>query len=146
MKKTELLTKEDIILINKSVVEHIEETFSPPHNIIPNESELIYLLKIFEVEVAGEPLYPRIYHKAGVYMQILCHMFKTGSRQTAIASALLFLQLNGYNLKREITDKILTNFTVSVNLGEKSLEEVQKWFEKNIEEDRIFFTKIESHK
>ncbi len=134
MKKTELLRKKDVVLINKLTIEDVGGNFVPPSNFL-HESNLDYLIEIVEAEVFGSKMYPEIYHKAGLYMYniIANHIFSDGNKRTGLESALLFLQLNDYDLKLEVTDEILINFTLSVAAGEKTLEEVQKWFEENIE-------------
>lgn len=134
MKKVELLRKKDVVLINKLTIEDVGGNFVPPQNFL-HESNLDYLIEIVEAEIFGSQMYPEIYHKAGLYMYniIANHIFQDGNKRTGLESALLFLQLNNYDLKQTVTNEILTNFTLSVAAGEKTLEEVQKWFEENIE-------------
>jgi death-on-curing protein len=69
-----------------------------------------------------------------MYNIIANHIFQDGNKRTGLESALLFLQLNNYDLKISVTNDILTDFTLSVAAGQKTLEEVQKWFEENIME------------
>ena len=134
MKKLELLRKKDVVLINKLTIQDVGGNFVPPFNFL-HESNLDYLIEIVESEMFGSQMYPEIYHKAGVYMYniIANHIFQDGNKRTGLESALLFLQLNGYDLKETVTNETLTNFTLSVAAGERTLEEIQKWFEENIE-------------
>lgn len=127
------LSKEQIIIINRFQVERFGGNFVPPHNFL-KESNLDYLLEIIESELFGEPLYPKIHHKAGLYMHSITsnHVFQDGNKRTGLQAANIFLKANGYNYKNSVNDEILTNFTLSVATGEKTLEEVQKWFEENI--------------
>ncbi|MBC8153385.1 MAG: type II toxin-antitoxin system death-on-curing family toxin [Bacteroidetes bacterium] len=73
-----------------------------------------------------------MYQKAELYFfSIICnHIFQDGNKRTGLEAALLFLQLNGYDLV--VDDNLLTNFTLSVASGEQSLEQVQAWFEAHI--------------
>lgn len=131
----ELLRKKDIILINKLTIEDVGGNFVPPQNFL-HESNLDYLIEAVDAEMFGDKMYPTIHQKAGLYMYniIANHIFQDGNKRTGLESALLFLQLNNYDLKISITNEILTNFTLSVTAGEKTLEEVQKWFEESIRE------------
>lgn len=127
------LSKEQIIKINKIQVERFGGNFVPPTNFL-KESSLDYLLEIIDSELFGEPLYPQIHHKAGLYMHsIVCnHVFQDGNKRTGLQAANIFLKANGYSYKNTVNDDILTDFTLSVAAGQKTLEEVQKWFEENI--------------
>lgn len=131
----ELLRKKDIILINKLTIEDVGGNFVPPQNFL-HESNLDYLIEAVDAEMFGDKMYPTIHQKAGLYMYniIANHIFQDGNKRTGLESALLFLQLNNYDLKISITNEILTNFTLSVAAGQKTLEEVQKWFEESIRE------------
>ena len=48
----------------------------------------------------GEDLYPTLFYKAAALMHSLLknHQFVDGNKRTALASAGIFLKLNGYNL------------------------------------------------
>ena len=56
---------------------------------------------------------------------IICnHIFQ--DKRTGLEAALLFLQLNGYDLIMD--DEPLTQFTLDVASGLHTLETVQEWF------------------
>ena len=131
----QLLQKKDVILINKLTIEDVGGNFVPPYNFL-HESNLDYLIEIVDVEMFGDKMYPTISQKAGLYMYniIANHIFQDGNKRTGLESALLFLQLNNYDLKSSVTNAILTEFTLSVAAGKKSLEEAQKWLEESIVE------------
>lgn len=78
----------------------------------------------------GKDLYPDIFHKAAAFMESLIknHPFIDGNKRTAITSAGIFLQINGYLL--ETVQKELERFTLSVVTGKPSLEDTVKWFSK----------------
>lgn len=127
------LSKEAIITINKHQLEVYGGNFVPPQNFL-HEENLDYLLEIIDSEMFGQPLYPEIYHKAGLYMFniIANHVFQNGNKRPGLQSANVFLKSNGYRYKDEITDEVLTDFTLEVASGKYTLEEVQTWFEENI--------------
>ncbi|MGF1533845.1 MAG: type II toxin-antitoxin system death-on-curing family toxin [Bernardetiaceae bacterium] len=129
----EYLRKTDIILINKWTIEDVGGNFVPTHNLL-HEENLDYLLDAVQAEVFGTPLYPDLHHKAGLYMFniISNHIFQDGNKRTGLEAALLFLQLNDYDLV--IDDQTLIQFTNAVASGEQTLEEVQAWFAQHITE------------
>lgn len=128
----EYLTKKDITTINFLTIEDVGGNFVPPYNFL-HEENLDYLLEAVQAEMFGAPLYPEIYQKAGVYMfnVIANHIFQDGNKRTGLEAALLFLQLNNYDLV--IDDQTLIDFTLSAASGELSLEQVQDFFKNNIQ-------------
>jgi len=146
----EYLTKEDIILINQKTIKQHGGNFVPPANLL-NESPLDYLVDIIDAEMFGDPLYPEVPDKAAVYMFniISNHIFSDGNKRTGLASALLFLKLNDYQLKKSLakiqiegnrfipqigssTTEILIAFTLEMASGQLSLENSRQWFAENI--------------
>jgi death-on-curing protein len=128
----ELLQKSDIVRINMLAIQDTGGNFIPPHNFL-HEENLDYLVEIVGATAFGEELYPQIYHKAGLYMfnVVANHIFQDGNKRTGLEAALLFLQLNDYDLIVE--DDLLISFTLSVASAELSLYEVQEWFAKHIQ-------------
>lgn len=146
----EYLEEEDIILINKLTIKRHGGNFVPPFNLL-NGASLKYLIEAVEGKVFGKELYTGMHGKAGFYMFSIIsnHVFQDGNKRTGLESALLFLKLNGYQLKEkltritfqlkeipkdgETTNQILYNFTMEMASGEINLEECGLWFEANIE-------------
>lgn len=128
----EYLQKEDITRINFLTIEHVGGNFVPPTNFL-HEDNLDYLLEAVQAEMFGAPLYPDIHHKAGLYFFniISNHIFQDGNKRTGLEAALLFLQLNGYDLI--VDDDVLINFTLAVASAEHTLETVQAWFKDHIQ-------------
>lgn len=126
------LQKEDITRINYLTIKHVGGNFVPPANFL-HEENLDYLLEAVQAEMFGAPLYPEIYHKAGLYFFniISNHIFQDGNKRTGLEAALLFLQLNGYDLT--VADEMLIDFTLAVASAEHTLETVQDWFNQYIQ-------------
>ncbi len=78
----------------------------------------------------SENLYPDICHKAAALMESIIknHPFIDGNKRTAITSAGIFLQINGYYLKT--TQNELELFTIKVATGKISFENIVEWFKK----------------
>ena len=68
------------------------------------------------------------------FYNIICnHIFSDGNKRTGLAVALVFLVLNGYQLKEGIVGDVLFNFVTSVASGQITLDECRNWFKNNIE-------------
>lgn len=85
------LTKAEVIAINHNQVNLFGGNFVPPANFL-HEENLDYLLEAVQADMFGEPLYPKIYQKAGVYLfNIICnHIFQDGNKRTGLQSVLIF--------------------------------------------------------
>jgi death-on-curing protein len=127
------LNKKEIVRINKIQVTKFGGSFVPEENFL-NEENLDYLVEAIHAKMFGEPLYPEIYQKAGLYMyNIVCnHIFQDGNKRTGLQAAMIFLMLNGYTFNSSVNDELLIDFTIAVASGESSLEGVQSWFQENI--------------
>ncbi|MDO8270283.1 MAG: type II toxin-antitoxin system death-on-curing family toxin [Candidatus Levybacteria bacterium] len=81
----------------------------------------------------GNDLYESIFDKAAALLQSLLknHPFVDGNKRTALSSAAIFLQLNGYGLINSHNEEI--EFAVSVDNQHLSLEEISDWLKKNSE-------------
>lgn len=129
------LTKKRVIKLNKqSYLEH-GGSFIPPYNFL-HEENLDYLLEIVQSEMFGEPLYPTIADKAAVYFyNIICnHIFQDGNKRTGLGCALVFLNLNNFEVNPLLDENILFDFTIQTASGQISLDECRAWFTENIVE------------
>ena len=126
------LTKQEICFLNKNNIERFGGNFVSPNNFL-HENSLDYLVEIVGVDLFGEPMYPTIYHKAGVYLYniISNHIFTDGNKRTGLDACILFLHFNQYQLRPTVTDQILTDFIISVASADQSLESVQEWIKAN---------------
>jgi death on curing protein len=132
------LTKKRVIQLNKATVDAHGGNFMPPNNFL-HEENLDYLLEAVQAEMFGQPLYPNISDKAAIYCyNIICnHIFSDGNKRTGLASALLFLNLNGFDLSLDINDNLLTNYILKIASGESNLEECRAWFAENVVETLV---------
>ncbi len=127
-----LLTKEEIVFLNKNNIARFGGNFVPPFNFL-NENSLDYLVDIVDAVLFGEPMYPEINHKAAIYLFniISNHIFTDGNKRTGLDACILFLDFNGYQLSESVTNQILTDFILSVASGKHTLETVQEWLKLN---------------
>jgi death on curing protein len=128
------ISKKNIITINERTIKAHGGNFVPPHNFL-HESNLDYLIEIIDAEMFGEPLYPHIWDKAAIYLyNIICnHIFSDGNKRTGLEAALLFLEINGYRVKLNLSQDDLLNFVIEIASGQKTLDECRDWLKDNIE-------------
>lgn len=83
----------------------------------------------------GKDLYPDIFDKAASLMHSLLknHPFIDGNKRTALASAGIFLKLNGYNLENKHKDEL--QFVLNVENESITLEEIALWLKSNVKKD-----------
>lgn len=79
----------------------------------------------------GRELHPGLASKAAAYHFHLCsnHPFVDGNKRVAVATAELFLILNGFELSA--TDDEIEELTLGVARGEMSKDQVVEFFEKH---------------
>lgn len=77
---------------------------------------------------SGKELYPDVFHKAAALMESLIrnHPFIDGNKRTAITSAGIFLEMNGYFL--ETSQKELERFTLTMAIERVSIQDAAEWF------------------
>ena len=128
------LTKDEVIAINHNQIKVFGGHFVPPTNFL-HEENLDYLLEAVQAEMFGEPLYPDIHQKAGVYLFNIIgnHIFQDGNKRTGLQAAIIFLLLNRYQFIDSVDDDQLINFTLAVASAEHTLESVQDWLNAHIQ-------------
>jgi death-on-curing protein len=131
---TRILTKEEIIFLNKNNISRFGGNYVAPNNLL-HENSLDYLVDIIDAELFGEKMYPQIQDKASVYLfsVISNHIFTDGNKRAGLDSCLLFLDYNNYKLSESVTNPILTDFILSIASGQETLESVQNWIKINTE-------------
>jgi death-on-curing protein len=76
----------------------------------------------------GDDLYPDLFLKAAALMDSIIrnHLFLDGNKRTGIASAVIFLKMNGWFFKT--TDSEMAQFTLSCAQAQASLDDIAAWF------------------
>jgi len=84
----------------------------------------------------GKDLYPDIFRKAAALMESLIksHPFVDGNKRTAVTSAGIFLQMNGFSL--EVPQKELVRFAVAYAAKNLSFDEAVVWFMNQTRRDK----------
>lgn len=125
---SETLSVDEIVAINREQIEAFEGSFYGVDN-LHNLNSLEYALGAIQAVVFGEPLHPTLAAKAAklCYEIIAMHVFHDGNKRTGLATAQVFLQLNGYDIHFD-TDEAL-QMTLSIATRAMEYEEVVPWFE-----------------
>jgi death-on-curing protein len=81
----------------------------------------------------GDDLHPDIFIKAAALLHALIqnHPFVDGNKRTGTLAAILFLELNGYELNAK--NKELESFALRVAISRISLSEIADWLRKKCE-------------
>jgi death-on-curing protein len=148
MKKLIYLTKKEIIDSNKAVIDVYGGNYLPPYNLL-NESALDNLVEIVEHGILfGETMYPKLEDKAALHLFNITenHIFSDGNKRTGLDTMLIFLQLNGFELKiplevinnvPELTqpaddDTILEKLVFEVAQSRRKLQDLSEWISHNM--------------
>ncbi|TGL85794.1 type II toxin-antitoxin system death-on-curing family toxin [Leptospira congkakensis] len=122
--ETIFLSIEDIILIHKNQIELYGGAADiRDHGLL--ESAIDQPMTTFD----GVSLHPSLFDKAAAYLFYLCknHPFLDGNKRVALASSLVFLDINGYDILDP--NETLYEFVIGVAEGKFKLEEIKKTLE-----------------
>lgn len=124
------LTEEEIIAVNKAVLEKTGQKFSG----IQYRQGLSLVTEQPQMIVFGRELYPTIWLKAAYIMQkiIKKHIFVDGNKRTAYISTLLFLRYNHYRLYLSVdtAEALVMQVTVADDTEEEMIK-IANFLEKN---------------
>lgn len=120
------LNLEDLELIHMQIV----DASSGAHG-IRDRKRLDAALAAQRQKVFGHSVYATIFEKAAVLMRgiIADHPFLDGNKRTGVMSALIFLNLNGYDTSK-LTDKELEDFAVQVAVEKMDVKQIAAWLKK----------------
>lgn len=90
-----------------------------------------------QASYGGKDLYPTIVKKAASLLQSLLknHPFVDGNKRTALASAGIFLRLNGYKLVNSHDEEV--KFALRVDNERLSLETIAAWLKRQSRREKI---------
>ena len=122
----EYLTTEDILRIHSAT---IDET-GGSHG-VREHGALATLEALPKQGAFGSELYATVFDKAAVYARniILGHPFIDGNKRTAMATADVFLQLNGYRIT--VAKGGIESFALSIIENKMPLNQIAQWLKRN---------------
>jgi len=118
----EYLTKDDIILMNKEMLQNIEVKKADKHKVLSKSA-------IEAAVQAAKDEKGDVYDKATMMLLMLVtkHPFESGNRRTAFIATRTFLALNGENPEIIRDDRVL----LGIREGFYTKAEVKEWLQGN---------------
>jgi len=122
------LTKEDILTANKIAVEEFGDGLQGFDDSCVEKRVVEPQTKYF-----GEEQYPGIFKKASLYWYkiTISHCFLDGNKRTGLIATMLFLELNGYEIKADKKELYLYCLLIANHKTRPTLDEVEEWLKKN---------------
>lgn len=120
------LTKEQILLIHSII---IDET-GGSHG-VRDYHAFLTLESLPKQKVFGKELYPTIFLKTAVYVRniIMAHSFVDGNKRTAVTSASVFLESNGYKIIAKEGE--IEKFALKIINQKLGLDKISDWFKRH---------------
>ena len=120
------LTKEDILLIHSIA---IEET-GGLHG-VRDRHAILTLEELPKQKAFGKELYPTIFDKAAIYARniIMGHSFIDGNKRTAMMTASVFLEDNGYWITAKEGE--IEDFALEIISERLDLKAISAWLKKH---------------
>lgn len=125
MDKIRFLTLAEVLLIYSNQIENYGGAFG-----IKDHGLLSSALALPESQFNGEYLHSSIFDMAAAYAFHICqnHPFIDGNKRTALATALVFLDINGIEL--DDPEELLYEGMMSVARGDWKKEQIKKLLKK----------------
>jgi death-on-curing protein len=126
-----LLSREDIVNLNRQVLSRTGKQ-APEEPTIINPHGLDYLVESIDATVFGRPLFSTIFEQAARYAQgiITDHIFLDGNKRTGLLAAMVFLEMNGWRMREELTQDEIVNFGLALAESKIDKASATSWFEK----------------
>lgn len=126
------LTKEQILLIHSMV---IDET-GGSHG-IRDHGSILSLVELPRQSFSGQELHPSLFHKAAAYARSITfnHPFLDGNKRTAMTSASVFLEDNGYNIV--VKQGMVEEFALRIIEEKLDIQAIAAWFKKYTKKIKI---------
>jgi death-on-curing protein len=117
------LNLEDIELIHMQIIDA-----SGGSQGVRSRGRIESVIASMRQEVFSEELYPTIFEKAAVLLRgiVADHPFIDGNKRTGTMSALIFLNLNGYDTSA-LSDKELEDFAVRAAVERLEIPVIAAW-------------------
>jgi len=127
----ETLTKNEILEINRRMIEEFGGFYLDFNDNLLNPSVLEHVLVEIESSLFGQDLYPEIIQKAGIIAWRINagHIFYDGNKRTSVEVCRLFLEINGLILKLDLS---VIEIAIKIARNEITFQEFIDWLRRNI--------------
>ena len=134
------LNRNDISkLVNKLALKY-EGFFQATEDNISNNNSFEYLLEAPYSKYFGTERYPTIFEKAACYTFFIIkdHIFFDGNKRMGMRAGILFLRLNGWNIKKSIPleklNEDIKDLAVKIANDEITLPQIADFYKKIMDE------------
>ncbi|MFO7949828.1 MAG: type II toxin-antitoxin system death-on-curing family toxin [Candidatus Fermentibacteraceae bacterium] len=133
---TSHVTKRTICAINQLSIEMTGGVVADPRNNFRQGQGLGFVDRIVANEAFGHMLYEDVFHQAAAYLFYIVknHVFEDGNKRTGLATAVLFLELNGIALapfnENAVFDRI-SNIAAGTQDAGAAIPEMARWLRRN---------------
>lgn len=126
------LKREDITSLNKMLIDSSGGHYNPLNSNLLRPTSLEWLIQCVKEEYFGIKRFKTVFELASAYCFFIIndHIFNDGNKRTGTATALFFLEKNGYFLKKEVMDNDLEKLALSVEDKKADLDFISQWFKK----------------
>ena len=127
------LSRKEIIELNLKLISHYGGVYFKGDTNIAKENPFSYLLHVVKATYFGKKLHLSPFDKASAYAYYIIknHIFHDGNKRTGMASAILFLEKNGYRILPNISPDVIENLALNIEKGDISKVALARWFKKN---------------
>ena len=131
----ELLTTEDIVSINASLINTFGGFLASYPNLRPDGPGLEYLLAMITYPLGGIDLYPSVVDKAAytAFYIITRHPFIDTNKRTGMEAAMELLELNGFVTYFQSSEVV--KIALDIDLGAIDFTKLRAWIMMNIDID-----------
>jgi death-on-curing protein len=120
-------TLEEVVVLNRRLINEYGGGLYCGATNLANRNSLDHALAQMQYNIFGVDKYPTVFDKAALlaWRIIAGHVFYDGNKRTGMASAMMFLAVNGYPvaIKMETVD-----IALRIAQGQMTLEQLAQWF------------------
>lgn len=126
-----ILTVDEIVEINRRMIEAFGGTFLELDSNLANPASLEHVLIASQGSLFGQELHPRTVDKAAVicWRIIASHVFHDGNKRTGLETCRQILELNGLRMH---IDRAAVDVALRIARNEMSVEQFTEWLEQQI--------------
>lgn len=120
------LTIDDIILLNKYVIDGFGGLYTKENHNLHNLASLDHVLEATVFTIFGEDLYQDVYTKIAAIVQVIitAHVFNDGNKRTGLAVLCSLAHMNGFIFEPTKNDE---DYIVKIASDNLSIDKVSEW-------------------
>jgi len=126
------LKREDITSLNRMLIDSSGGYYNSLNSNLLKPNSFNWLIQYVKEKHFGIKRLKSVFEVASAYCFFIIndHIFNDGNKRTGTATALFFLEKNGYLLKDKVMDSDLEKLALSVGSKKSDLKYISQWFKK----------------